>query len=108
MGKIPSAKRQLKKVKKEMYALHSALAEKRKQIRHLKEETQKLSSTVAISDHAFIRYFERVKGFDLEEVRKEILSPKVSNLIDTFGGNGQFPNDGFSVVLKNNIVVTII
>ena len=31
------------------------------------------SENLKVSEHAIVRYFERVKGFDIEQVEKEIL-----------------------------------
>jgi len=64
---------------------------------------------LGISEHALLRYFERVKGFDLKEIKCEILSDPVVALVDKLGPSGSFPNsNGYRVVIKNNVVVTII
>jgi hypothetical protein len=76
----------------------------------LKFEMAKLNNSekLKVSEHAIVRYFERVKGFDIEQVEKEILSEKVLILVDKLGGNGSYPNDGFSVVMKNYTVTTVV
>lgn len=79
-------------------------------IEKLKNEMVKLtnSENLKISEHAIVRYFERVKGFDIEQVEKEILSEQVVKLVEQLGGNGQYPNEGFSVVMKNYTVTTVV
>ncbi len=79
-------------------------------IENLKNEMAKLNNkeTLKVSEHAIVRYFERVKGFDIEQVAKDILSEQVVKLVEQLGGNGQYPNDGFSVVMKNYTVTTIL
>jgi hypothetical protein len=76
----------------------------------LKNEMAKLNNNekLKVSEHAIVRYFERVKGFDIEQVEKEILSEKVLGLVDKLGGNGSYPSDGFSVVMKNYTVTTVV
>ena len=39
-----------------------------------------LSTGTTISDHCLVRYFERVLGYDLDEVRQTILDKHYSNL----------------------------
>lgn len=79
-------------------------------IKKLKDEMSKLNNnkSLKISEHAIVRYFERVKGFDITQVEKEILSDKVLKMVDTLGGTGTYPNDGFSVKMKNYMVTTIV
>jgi chromosome segregation ATPase len=79
-------------------------------IEKIKNEMAKLNNNenIKVSEHAIVRYFERVKGFDIEQVEKEILSEQVLNLVDKLGGNGSYPNGGFSVVMKNYTVTTVV
>lgn len=79
-------------------------------IEKLKNEMAKLNNkeSLKVSEHAIVRYFERVKGFDIEQVKKEILSEQVVKLVEQLGGNGQYPNERFSVVMKNYTVTTIV
>lgn len=71
------------------------------------KEIAKLGKTdIIVSEHAILRYLERVEGLDLKEIQKKILTKKVK-----FGhkalGNGKFPEKNFQVVIKNNVVVTV-
>lgn len=60
-----------------------------------------------VSEHALLRYLERVKGINIAELEKEILSESVVKLVEQLGGSGTYPNEGFSVVIKNFNVVTV-
>jgi len=63
---------------------------------------------VVITDHAIVRFLERVKGIDRKQVENEILTPEILRLINQLGGNGTYPGkDGFSVCMKNGVVKTI-
>ena len=85
-------------------------SQKQKLIENLKIEMSKLENNqeLKVSEHAIIRYFERVKGYDISEIEKEILSQEVINLTEQLGVNGNFPNKDFTVVMKNSTVITII
>lgn len=65
------------------------------------------SKEIVVSEHALVRYFERVKQFDLEVVKKELLPEKVKEQIAVLG-DGRYPVDSFKIVIKNNTVVSVI
>ena len=57
-----------------------------------------------VSDHAVIRYLERKYGFGFEDVRSEILTPKIIDAINS-GANG-FKVNGAKFIVKDKTVVT--
>jgi hypothetical protein len=62
-----------------------------------------------VSEHAILRYLERVEGVDIDAIRAKILNPKILGFIEVVGGAGTFPHeDGFKIAMKKNIVTTII
>jgi len=63
---------------------------------------------IIVSDHAIVRYIERVKKMDIEQLKKEILTDDVMLLISQLGGNGSYPAKEFSIKIKDNVVVTVI
>ena len=58
-----------------------------------------------VTDHALLRYIERVKGFDVESLKKEILTDAVLNGMKL--GASSVKTNGMKLVLKGNAVVTI-
>lgn len=61
-----------------------------------------------VTEHAIIRYLERVMGLDLDNIRNEILSPEVATQIKALGG-GKYPiGDGHKAVVKGMAVVSIV
>jgi hypothetical protein len=59
-----------------------------------------------VTEHAMLRYIERVLGIDLEELKAKILTPEVRGQMDLFG-NGTFPGDDCRVVVKDRTVITV-
>jgi hypothetical protein len=61
-----------------------------------------------ISDHALVRFLERVHGIDMESVKASILTPQLIKLYKMFG-DGEFPigDDTTRVVIENATVKTI-
>ena len=68
------------------------LAMKKKELKSYQIELDKLENKVEIgvSDHALVRYMERVMGVDTDALRKEILTEKVVNYIHYFKGKMPF------------------
>lgn len=59
-----------------------------------------------VSEHALLRYLERVKGVDLDALREEILSGGTAASI-SFAKNGRIKKADMSLIIKDNVVVTI-
>jgi len=115
---IKSLTTQLKKAQGDAAALKLEVATKQKEysaklniINKIKEKIKTLNkgSTTAlkITEHAIVRYFERVKGYDLDEIEKEILSPDIGKQIQQLGGTGTVIHDKFKIIVKDNTVITI-
>lgn len=81
------------------------------ELNHKKEivlpEVKQPESELVITNHALVRFAERVLKLDISAIKKQILSDEVLRLHKELG-NGKFPNDNFHVVIENNIVKTII
>lgn len=114
--KIKGLKSQLRIMEGDAEALKVEAANKQREynakikaIKSLKEEIEKFESdkTIKVSEHAIVRYFERVKGFDISDIEKEILTDEVLNLVEKLGGTGGYPNNDFKVLMKNYTVTTI-
>lgn len=57
---------------------------------------------IHVSDHALIRYCERVKGFDMEAIRQHI-----AGLCKGVRLARSVKTEGFEFVIKNRVVVTV-
>lgn len=61
-----------------------------------------------VTDHAVLRYLQRVKGIDIEAVRDEILAHDAAGLIDQLG-NAKIPiGNGCRIVVEDYTVVTVL
>lgn len=96
------ANRQAREALKEANACQTKIDVIERQIRKIQEETK----DPIVSEHALLRYVERVLGIDLEAIKRSILSEKVRGYIKQLP-SGKFPGDGFRVVVKNRTVTTI-
>jgi len=58
-----------------------------------------------VTDHAVIRYLERVYDFDFEEVRRELLTKEVKSAM--IMGATKVKQNNYSLILKGNTIVTV-
>lgn len=75
------------------------------------ELAQKLNpKDLIVSEHAILRYLERVEGFDLDRVRKILLDRQIIDCYKKLGNNGEYPSHDstFKVKIKNNVITTVI
>lgn len=106
---IKKGEADLESLKKASSITNSHIVSKKREIGILKFKLEKiLTREVAISDHALLRYIERVKGVDIESIKEEML--KDSKIIDAIKilNSGTFPIQGCSLIVKDNIITTII
>lgn len=115
--KIKGLQSQLSALQGEAEAIKIDISSKQKEynnkmnaINRLKQQIDNLSKNknIKISEHALIRYFERVKGYDIDEIEKEILNDDILKMVEVLGGNGKYPNKDYSVVIKDFTVTTIV
>ena len=77
-----------------------------RRIKSLEYKIDKLTTHIVVSEHAILRYLERVEKFDLEGIKKKILLQEKA--MDSLG-DGKFPCDGGGrAVLVDNTVVSVI
>ncbi len=115
--KLKGLQTQLKNLEGDASSLKIEVSNKQKEysqkinlINSIKEQISKIDRVeeFKVSEHAIVRYFERVKGFNMDEIQAEILSEKIKEMTKTLGTSGSYPNEGFSVLMKNSTVTTII
>ena len=75
-----------------------------KKIESIKEATPK---KIIVSEHAMLRYLERVRGIDLQEISDIILTEKSVKVVQEFGDCKINTENGFKIIVKNNSVVTV-
>lgn len=59
-----------------------------------------------VSDHAVLRYLERVKGLDIEKIRSEILTPDIAAAIRA--GATAVTISGARFPVRGGVIVTVI
>jgi chromosome segregation ATPase len=102
--------RRLAALREEMSALGKRMTADQKELQQINESIEKLklaTAAVVVSEHAILRYLERVKGVDIEATKKEILPEKVHEQIKVLG-NGVFPAGSHSCKVRDGVVITVL
>lgn len=100
---------EIEAIKIEREILNNKLQSAERNLGKIREEIKKLKegNKIIVSEHAMLRYIERVLGIDLKEIEKCILTDEVKEQYKIVG-NGRFPiNDEFRALIRDNVVVTI-
>ena len=100
---------EIEAIKIEREILNNKLQSAERNLGKILEEIKKLKegSKIIVSEHAMLRYIERVLGIDLKEIERRILTDEVKEQYKIVG-NGRFPiNDEFRALIRDNVVVTI-
>lgn len=67
-----------------------------------------IGSYVEVSDHAIVRYLERVKNMDIVALKKEIVPANIAKAMMMLT-DGSFPiSADFKIVVKNKTVITVL
>lgn len=66
-----------------------------------------VNKSIVITDHAVLRYVERVLCVNIDDIKNTIITEESEALIRSFNGNGGFPISNKIGVVKNYKVITI-
>lgn len=95
---------------REAQAKHNELKGKldglNEQIRNL--EAAHCAAGITVTEHAYLRYVERVMGIDLAEIRKRMLPQRIESTIQAMGTCKIKTEDGHTLVVRNKTVVSVV
>lgn len=120
---LDSAERKHQRVSHELQELVHQQVHTSKRIAGLRVELMKLEHAIdcvahsevgpVVTDHAVLRYMERVSGIDIEKVRGRLAPSEVARAA-AVTGDGEYPvqpingEPRFSVRVSNGLVVTVL
>lgn len=90
--------------------LKMEIATKEKQIKEVEQKIHTLkgaNENIIVSEHAIIRYLERVYKLDLEKIKGEILPTTIAQQAKVIG-NGRYGVVDYTLLIKDNVVVTVL
>lgn len=116
LSRLESELRQLKEIAEDVKSRVSCL---KNEYSHYSVKIDKLARRIErikqegnihkVSDHAVLRYLERVQGLDIEAIRENLRTNEVRELsIDAPSGTFIPHRDNFIIVVRDGVVVTVI
>lgn len=66
------------------------------------------SISIDVSNHALLRFLERVSGIDIDKLNSTILSDDLKQAVMFNKGEGTYDNGAFKACFKNYTITTII
>ena len=96
-------------IRKTLKELETRMVEREKALSQIQQELNELAdSNPVVSEHALLRYVERVLGINLKEAEKDIMSKENLEIINQLS-SGKIPfKKDLVLVVKNKTVITII
>ncbi len=107
-SKIRRASEEAKDLKSNVKLWQQMYSLKISEIQSLSQKLKDMNKgDIKITEHAMLRYVERVLGIDIEQIEKSILEELNLETIEKLG-NGTYPVRDFNVVIKENFIITVI
>lgn len=73
----------------------------------ISKQIDQLTKDFTVTEHALLRYCERIYNIDLNEMSKKIIESESLKKYDLYG-NGEYPlGNGLKMIIKDKIIVTI-
>jgi len=91
----------------ELYSATKSVDYYTKKLEYIRQQLANGSDEPVVSEHALLRAIERKLNINLDEVKKEILTDTVKEQIKIIG-NGKIPQGEYTLIIKNNVVVSIV
>ncbi len=105
--RLAKAEAEANSAKEEVRLAQKREADARKLCGELKQRINQIEGKAPIiTEHALLRYFERVLGYDLEAVANGLLTDQVKAVIAEMP-NGKIPSVGCRLVAKDGVIVTL-
>lgn len=99
--------KQLLEIKREHDQNYESAKSKLKELTGKIAEFEITSTKPIITEHAYLRYLERAKGINLDELQNEILSDKIIETINLLHSCKIPFGDGLTLIVRNRTVISI-
>ncbi|MGL5202049.1 hypothetical protein [Cetobacterium sp.] len=98
------------KAKRREYILSDVLysEELREEIENFNKQCEPDKRKITISEHGLLRYLERVKGIDMEAIKKEMIPEELLELSEHEIKDLNYEKTGLKYVVKGNKIITVI
>lgn len=105
--KLTRLNRELDELKRESSTTNGKIVKKKRDIKDTEARINRMcNGKIIISEHAIIRYLERIENIDIEAIKDMIVDEKTRGAINVLT-SGTFPIKGGKIEVINNVVTTV-
>ena len=83
------------------------LASKKAELVKVQSRLKQLKSNVILTDHAIVRYLERVEKVDIEKIKKILLDESTEELIKTMQPK-KIKRDSYALLINGSTITTVV
>jgi hypothetical protein len=99
--------RELSVINTQLLQLNKEKKSKQEYLKLIQNDINKtLTTDIIVSEHAILRYFERVLNYNIEDIKDKILPKDIEVKIKELG-DCEYSMKDFTLIIKNNKVVTV-
>jgi len=98
-------------LREESSTLQSRLAKESNLLKKYEDELSsitRLGDSLVVSEHAIVRYLQRVYKLDLEDIVNEIATPQLFTQVKEFGNGVYSCEESFRAKIVDGVIVTIL
>lgn len=109
--RIADLRREADVLSQDILSKQKELSQKVTERKNLEQQLrERYEAEPTVSEHAIVRYFERIEGRSLDLVTRSILTPDIRETIAAVGSGiifTEIDNTPCRLVVKNNVITTI-
>lgn len=94
-------------LKSEITRLNADVISKRETVKAIQREITEITREPLVTEHAMLRYFERIKGYSMKDIKNKIMPKETLKQIKKLG-DGEYSVENFGIVCRKNAIVTVI
>ncbi len=106
---VPELQEAEGKILRNMAAIERDMADLRKRLEGVRDvisRRTKPAPAPKVSDHALLRFIERVHGVDIEAIRSSIMSSRIVEAIKL--GATSVTVDGVKMIVRDGVIITVV
>jgi hypothetical protein len=92
--------------KQDLLDIHAKIEKSKRDLKKVNEKIEALTAPAKVSDHAVLRYMERVLNIDVENIRQLILAESKNSV--EYVQNGRVQKEDCTLIVADRTIVTIL
>ena len=104
---LSEKKRKAKKKELEYRIAQSEYDKLRLEIRELEGRIKRATTNLTVTDHALLRYMQRLSGLDIDSLKESLITEKLTLQVQTLGDGEYGLPQGGKAIIRDSKIITI-